>query len=91
VRINTHENRARVVHHLDGAYTMVEITDDEGARLNMPNFHMPTDVIPVRLRRIGSRFVLRWRTVWPEDGDSVDDLRAEHARAYEVIEAPLEA
>jgi hypothetical protein len=86
MRINVHENFVRVIHHLDGSYTMVEVTNDQRGRLTMPNFKIPTDGIPTRLRQIGSRFMLRWQAVWPENGDSIDGIREKLASAYEVID-----
>lgn len=88
MRINTHYNLVRVIHHLGGGYTMVEAMNDMGIRMNMPEFKIPTDGIPLQLRRIGSRFMLRWHAVWPDDSDSIDDIRAELAHAYEVIDLP---
>ena len=88
MKINTHENWALVVHHLDDAHTTVEITDASGVRLSMPYFHVPTSAIPIALRRIGSRFLLRWRAVWPNDSDSVADIREQMAHAFEVIAVP---
>lgn len=90
MKIITHENWAVVVHHLDDAYTMVEITDVCGVRLNMPNFHVPTSTIPPQLRRIGSRFLLRWRAVWPDESDSVAEIREQKAHRFEVIDGTLD-
>ena len=47
MRVNTHENWARVLCHLNGGFLRVEMTDAVGDRFNMPNFEVPTDNIPL--------------------------------------------
>ena len=63
----------------------MEITDTVGDRINMPNFEVPADNIPPHLRGIGSRFLLRWSAIWPEERDTVDEHRAAMAKSFEVI------
>ena len=85
MRVNTYENWARVTFHLNGGFLRVEITDESGVRLNMPTFDLPTDKIPPHLRAIGSRFLLRWNAIWPDDDDPVDQYRDAMADSVEVI------
>ena len=85
MRVNTYENWARVLCHLNGGFLRVEITDAAGDRINMPNFEVPVDNIPPHLRGIGSRFLLRWSVIWPEEHNTIDEQRAAMAKSFEVI------
>ena len=85
MRLNTYENWARVTFHLNGGFVRVEITDESGVRLNMPTFDVPTHRIPFHLRRIGSRFLLRWTSIWPEDHDIVCEYRDAIEDSFKVI------
>ena len=85
MKTNWHEDWARVVLHLNDGYTQVEITDEAGQRLYMTPFDIPTKVIPVDLRPLGSRFRLRWAGNWPETSDTVEEMREKLAHSFEVL------
>ena len=85
MRVNTHENWARVLCHLNAGFLRVEMTDAVGDRINMPNFEVPKDNIPPHLRAVGSRFLLRWSAIWPEDHDTVDEYRDAMSKSFEVV------
>ena len=63
----------RVEMHLQGGFTRVVLFDlsDGGHR-----WDIPTDKIPLHLRRIGSEFLVVMPSFAPEASDSVDDIRA---------------
>jgi len=68
----------RVLMHLNGGYTKVFLERTEGC--GMANggieWDIPTRVIPLHLRPIGSRFLVLTNSVWPESTDTVEELRA---------------
>ena len=69
----------RVVMHLDGGFTKVVLDGGGGA-----NWDIPTAIIPVHLRAIGSRFLLAGRFQRPEPLDTGEDIRA--ALRYPVVQ-----
>ena len=85
MRFNTYEHWVRVAFHLNGGFLRVEFTNELGVRLNMPTFDLPTQKIPLHLRSIGSRFLVRWKSILFDEDDHVDDYRDVLADWFEVI------
>ncbi|HYV36181.1 MAG TPA: hypothetical protein VE988_10785 [Gemmataceae bacterium] len=86
MRVTTYENWARVIHHLDDLHLVVEFTDEVGQPLPYGNaINVLKEKVPPDLRRIGSRFILRWNGILPEDSDSAEGLRQAVAESHEVI------
>jgi hypothetical protein len=85
MQVNTYENWGRVIHHETGGFSLVEITDEAGVRLEMLPFEMPTECIPAELRRIGSRFLFQWDGIWPEESDTTEELRERCRKAFRVL------
>jgi hypothetical protein len=85
LRVHAHENWGRVVHHQTGGFSLVEITDEKGVPLQLPLFEMPTACIPLQLQTIGSRFLLQWDGIWPEESDTVEGLRERCRQAFRVL------
>jgi hypothetical protein len=65
-----YHNLVRVVFHLNGGFTRVSL---EGL---FADIEIPTRVIPLHLRAIGSRFVLVRNTTIPEDVAEINEWRA---------------
>lgn len=67
----------RLIMHLNEGYTRVLLERTEG--LGMANggvtWDIPTEVIPLSLRLLGSRFVVVTETLWPEPSDTASELR----------------
>lgn len=87
LRINTYENWGRVVCHKNGGLTVVEVTDADGSRLHMPQLELLTDCIPLALRPIGSRFLFQWDSIWPQESDTITELRARCRTAFRVLQS----
>jgi hypothetical protein len=69
---------------------MVERINEKGHRLNWVAMHIPTRIIPINLRPIWSRFLLRWGTNKLFDGtESIEEIRADNSRYFQVV-VPLE-
>ena len=85
VKVYEYVNRVRVVFHKNDQYTRVDITDELGERLPFPPLEIRTGVIPFELRQIGSRFLLKWRSIWPEESDTIDLIREHLANMSEVL------
>ena len=68
----------RIEMHLPGGYTRVflERTLGIGMAEGGVSWDIETEVIPAHLRAIGSRFLVRAQSVRPEEGDSLEQLRA---------------
>jgi hypothetical protein len=86
MRVNTYENWGRVIHHETGGVTHFEITDEAGVPLQMRPFEIPTKCIPQELRPIGSRFLLQWDGIWPEQSDTTEALRERCGSAFRVLD-----
>ena len=73
----------RVEFHLGEGYTRVVFERGAGAWRDIP-----TDAIPFHLRRLGSRFLLVFDGLSPEETDSIDEIRA--AITTRIEELPTE-
>ncbi|HXG67146.1 MAG TPA: hypothetical protein VNO70_18735 [Blastocatellia bacterium] len=67
----------RVLMHLNGGHTKVllERTSGLGLADGGIEWDIPTDAIPLHLRKIGSRFIVASATIIPEESDKVEDIR----------------
>ena len=76
---------ARVEMHLPGGFTRVVLFDlDDGHH----RIEIPTDRIPVHLRRLGAIFLVVRPQFTPEDSDSAEAVR-EMCSQLDVEELPL--
>lgn len=84
----TLREKCQVVMHLNEGFTKVSLdgTRETGLADGVVSWDIPTHLIPVRLRRIGSRLVVVRRTLRPEPNDSVAELRL---AANDVLIEPL--
>jgi hypothetical protein len=57
-------------HHSEG---LTRVVYD---RIPFSGVDIPTDIIPVHLRRIGSRFVIVGNSITTEEADGIDEIRA---------------
>lgn len=68
---------ARVATHLNGGFTRLLLERFVGnGHVPDPSLDIPTERIPMHLRAIGSCFVVVWTSARPDDGDSVEAIRA---------------
>ena len=67
---------ARVLFHLNG-YTKVLLERTEGVSMADGGimWEISTDLIPAHLRRIGSRVIVRYAPLTPEETNNVDAIR----------------
>ena len=66
--------KVSVLMPLNAGYTRVLVHDMPGYLGPVPR-EIPTAPIPPHLRSIGSYFNVIERGIWPENGDSAEDLR----------------
>ena len=77
----------RILFHLNEGYTRVLMERlIDGQPVSLYDIDIPTEIIPLRLRHLGSRFVLVWPPFSVESTDSADEIRA--AMKYRVEEMP---
>jgi hypothetical protein len=73
--------------HLNEGFTKVLVERTEG--LGLANggvfWEIPTHLIPFHLRNLGSRFLVTTDSIWPEIGDTAEELRAAGSN-YQVDE-----
>ena len=69
---------ARILFHLNEGFTRIlfERTEGLGIANGGAEWDIPTSLIPPNLRRIGSRFMIDSASIWPEPGDTAEELRA---------------
>jgi hypothetical protein len=66
---------ARLLFHLNGVSRIV-VERYEGLGIADGGFwDIPTGLIPLELRSLGARFLIVGQYVWPEAGDSGEELR----------------
>lgn len=77
---------ARVLFHLNG-YTKVLLERTEGVGMADGGivWGISTDLIPAHLRRIGSRFIVQYAPLSPEEMNDVDAIRGAKDRV-EILE-----
>lgn len=76
---------ARVLFHLNG-YTKVLLERTEGAGMADGGivWEISTDRIPMHLRTIGSRFVVQYRRLTPEEMNDVEVIRRGNIEIMEL-------
>ena len=81
---------ARVLFHLNG-YTKVLLERTEGVGMADGGivWEIATDLIPAHLRKIGSRFIVRYKPLTPEEMNDVDAIRGAKDRV-EILEPSAE-
>lgn len=82
----TYESWGRVVHHQNGGWTDIELTDKEGVPYSMGLFQIPTECIPYELRPIGSRFFFQRDAIRP-DGADIAEIRDQVQKSCRVLRA----
>jgi len=78
MRLKPFAEPARVLFHLSEGYTKVllERTEGVGQANGGIDWDIPTESIPQHLRHIGARFLLVGESIWPEEHDTAEELRA---------------
>jgi len=63
------------------------LVDERGSELAGGGLFIdiPTDIIPPEKRRFSEIVRIRWKSVTPEEGDSVADLRSHPRSAFEFL------
>lgn len=75
---NDYREPVRVLFHQNGGFTRLEY-------LRLGHWvEIRTEIIPQDLRKIGSRFILSFGAIRPEQSDSAHDLRQALASMYHV-------
>ena len=80
MHIQTHENDARVLLHLN-SYSVIQISDLPAA----PIWEINTRLLSSSNRTIGARLRIRWNAIWPEEHDTVSELRAAQQNFIQVL------
>jgi hypothetical protein len=80
MRFRTYENSARLLFHLNG-WSVIQLTDVPGP----PQFEVLTHQIPLEHRQLGSEFRIRWRAIYPDPTDTIDELRAATSQWLEFV------
>ncbi|MDG3004255.1 hypothetical protein [Paludisphaera mucosa] len=75
MRVTPFREPARLLFHLNTHSRIVLERFEGNGMADGGEWDVPTELIPVRLRALGSRFVVVGQFVGPEDGDTVDELR----------------
>ena len=84
MHVNEYTNRVRIEEFRENT-VRVRLIDEDGEQLVGGLFiDVPKEIVPIPLRRFGQTFRLRWRSIWPEEKDSVKVLReqAQNSFAY---------
>jgi hypothetical protein len=75
LRTNKYRHFVKVEMHLNGGFTRVQGISPDGVPLLGVCVDIPTNTIPSDLRTLGSRFFIDYEDLWPEDADTVDQIR----------------
>ncbi len=75
------ENVRVEFHHSEG---LTRVAYD---RIPFSGIDIPTDMVPVHLRKIGSRFVIVGNSITTEEADCIDEIRAAIRLRVEELEA----
>jgi hypothetical protein len=86
VRVTHHENWFRVLFHLNGGITVVELTDDNGIAFPGTPWQVATESIPNEFRGIGTRILAEWDALNPEATDGVEEIRNAIRTSIRVIQ-----
>jgi len=84
MRVWTFKNWGRVVHHQNGVWTDVELTE-ECLPFNVSLCQVPTECIPLEFRPIGSRFFFQRDGFIPEDPDTANDLKERVLKSCRIL------
>ncbi|MCC9603365.1 hypothetical protein LOC67_22680 [Stieleria sp. JC731] len=81
MRIYTHENRARLLFHLN-AYSVIQISDLPAA----PLWEISTRLLSFENRIVNAEFRIRWNAISPEPHDTIDELREALHQFIEILD-----
>ena len=80
MRFKTYENSARLLFHLNG-WSVIQLTDMP----QPPLWEILTNQLPLEHRHLGAEFRIRWRAIYPDPTDTIEELRVARSQWLEFV------